>query len=48
MGLYGGPVDDSIDVSFIEAIQKFQTSHGLKPDGALGFMTYRELKSAER
>lgn len=48
MGLYSGPADDSIDIPFIEAIQKFQGSHGLKPDGALGLMTYRELKAAGR
>lgn len=48
LNLYAGAVDDSVDVAFIEAVQKFQELRGLEPDGALGQITYQELKVAVR
>jgi hypothetical protein len=46
LGLYGGPVDDSIDDAFLQAIANFQQSHGLLPDGMIGPITAAEMRAA--
>lgn len=46
LNLYGGAVDDSVDVALIEAVRRFQELRGLEPDGAMGQRTYQELKVA--
>ncbi|HOY09645.1 MAG TPA: peptidoglycan-binding domain-containing protein [Candidatus Omnitrophota bacterium] len=44
-GYYHGPIDGRIGAKTRAAIMKFQEDNGLKVDGKVGQMTWRELKA---